>query len=166
MVSQAMHSCGATNLDWRKRLPRSSCKRASLIVVLGGEKGPRFPDFGEEFLVQSFLQIADAFRTAGPAFAANHALDHPDVMRPPEEKVFIVLEQRFGELILFVELFRMTKNFAHRALAFSMIGAAFFLVAGRFAGRRVEPAPAQQSEERFAERRRPHARLQALAGKV
>src|SRR5713226_5244674 len=126
-------------------------KRASLIVVLRAEKRPRLPDFWEEFFIQSFLQIADAFRTARSAFCADHALDHLDVMRAPQRKVFIMLEQRFGQLILLIELVRMTKNLAHRSLAFAGIAATFFFVARIVAGGRVEPAPPQQSKEGLAE---------------
>ena len=70
--------------------------------MLRGQKRPGFPKLGKEFLVQRLLQIADAFRTAAAGFGADHALDHLAVVRAPQRKIFVVIQERFGELIFLV----------------------------------------------------------------
>src|SRR5437899_12888997 len=82
-------------------------KRTSLVVVFAAQIGSCFPKLRKEFFTQRLLQIADAFGTASAGLGSHHSLDHLDVMRAPERKVFIMLEQRFRKLEFLVELFVM-----------------------------------------------------------
>src|SRR5262245_38188246 len=77
------------------------------------EIGACFPELREEFFVERGFKITDSFRSAGTALGAHHAFDHLDVMRTPEREVFIVFEQCFRKLKLFVTLLEMSKNFEH-----------------------------------------------------
>ena len=54
----------------------------------------RFPDFGKELLGQRRHQITDAFRAAGAAFHAEHALDHQHMMITPERDLGVMLDQQ------------------------------------------------------------------------
>src|SRR5688572_13139689 len=92
--------------------------------MLHVEKGARFPEFREKFLIQRGLQIADSFRPAGAALRSNHPLHHLDVMRTPEREVFIMLHQRFGELKLFISTLEVREDFEYRLRALADIESA------------------------------------------
>ena len=105
-------------------------KRTTTVAVLDVEVGACFPKLREEFLIERRLQIANSFRTAGASLRANHALDHLYVMRAPEREIFIMFEQRFGELKLFVAFLEVGKNFEHcpGALAIGLSSAAWISI--------------------------------------
>src|ERR1044072_2089099 len=77
--------------------------------------GACFPKFRKEFLVECSLEITDSFRPASPSLSADHAFYHLDVMRAPEREVFIMLEQCFGKLKLFVTFFEVSQTLEPRA---------------------------------------------------
>src|SRR5437588_12703723 len=60
----------------------------------------------------------------------------------------------------------MRHHLDYRALALTIIRAAFFLVAGSVAGWRIKPAAAQHRKEAFGKRRRVHARGQSRVSKI
>src|SRR3712207_3972864 len=71
-------------------------------AVRGVEVRARLPEFGEEPLVGRGLQVADALGAARALLGAEHPLAHLDVVVAPEREVFVVRDERFGELELLV----------------------------------------------------------------
>src|SRR5204862_629477 len=122
-------------------------ERKSDVIVFSAEISSRVPQLRKEFLVERSLQIAHTFRAAGAAFSADHALDHLDVMRPPQREVFVMFDQGFGQLIFLIERFRVREDFNDGARAFALIAAALFIVNRRILSRRIESAAAQEGKE-------------------
>src|SRR5689334_15890736 len=117
----------------------------------------RFPELGEELLVERGFQVTDAFRAPGAALRAHHALHHLDVMRTPEREVLVMFEQAFCELKLFVTFFKVCENFEHRPRPF-FIGTLLVVLAKR----RIEAATLQHSIKALCERRSRHPCLQSF----
>ena len=141
-------------------------KRTPFAFVFAAEVRARFPKLGKEFFVQRLLQISDALRTARARLGTHHALNHLDVVRTPEREVFVVLDQRFGQLKLFVKLFHVRENFDQRALPLAIVRPTFFGVPGSVNRRSIESMTAKQRKESLRQRRRIHPSLQPLVGKI
>src|SRR5438874_1273652 len=141
-------------------------KRASFLIVFAAEIGPCFPKFGKEFLVERRAEIADAVGASGASFRSYHALDHLDVMRAPERKVFVVFKQRFGKLVFFIQLFGMRENLNHRSLSLALISAAFFIVTRSIDLGSIETPLPQQRKKSLSQRRRVQACVQTLSRKI
>jgi len=92
---------------------KSVGERTTAAVVLRVEMSACFPEFGKEFLVERRFQVADSFRSACAPLSADHALDHLYVMVTPEREIFVMFEQRFRKLKLFVFLFEVSNNFEY-----------------------------------------------------
>src|SRR5438874_1659952 len=78
----------------KRRLARESAARLRLRLELASH----FPELGEEALVESRPEVADAGRSAGAQLAADLALDHVHVARTPDGEALVVVEERLGEV--------------------------------------------------------------------
>src|SRR6266849_4129812 len=143
----------------------SLCKRAPRVIMLGAQISSSLPQFRKEFLIERLTQIADAFRPAGALFGAHHTLNHLDVMRTPQREVLVVFQKHFRQLIFLLELL-MREHLDQGALPLAIVATSFLRVARRVNGGRVKSSATEQSKVRFGKRRRVHARLQTLAGKI
>src|SRR5436190_22211018 len=85
-----------------------SSERTASFTMFEIEISSCFPKLRKEFFIQRCFQIADAFGSASAAFRADHALNHLDVMRAPQGKKLIVLQQRLRKLVFFITLFKMS----------------------------------------------------------
>src|ERR1700730_18248931 len=73
----------------------------------------RFPKFGKKLLVQCGFEISDSLRASCSSLGADHSLNHLNVVRAPERKVFVVFQQRLGQLKFFVALLKVREYLKH-----------------------------------------------------
>src|SRR5438876_1283552 len=138
---------------------------APLVAGFRTQIRSRFPELGKEFLIKRRAQVANSFGAAGASFGAHHSLDHLDVMRAPQRKPFVVVEQGFSQRKLLFVLFKVGQNIAYGAHPFAVGAAPLFFREWRIVGGRIETTPPQQRIENIAQRRLLHSLLQTTMSK-